>query len=194
MRYVEQRYAQWVRSRLPDAVPPALAERLTDLDLYGEVRGMQLWVHTSHGPALAHTARDEEDLLLCIYGMVCHRLALAMAAESDAAERRRWRYVPVTDGAGRTAYQEQADYDYNAIWQPDKARCEIYVALAGPVLPWVDVEAHIHNAETGMNKPYPRRHWAFDRRKRAFVEISDVRERALDAHPILPPITPRKEE
>lgn len=193
MGYVEERYAQWIRDRLPAFVPVPLAEQLSDISLYGEVIDLNVWV-ADPSPAVIYTARDEEELLVFLYDRVCARITDTLAEEGVIAEKARWRYVPATDEKGELVWQEQANYTYNTIWRPEKARNEICIALAAAVQPWANVEAFIDVALAMMNRFFPDHHWGFDRRRREFVEISDSRDRALDQHPILPPIAPGKEE
>ena len=181
-------YVDWINARFPAEMRERAQITPADFAGYGELRGLTFWMRgadAKRGDWCDCDAKDEDEMCRYLYGLACRYLEPPEKfGRGPAEEKKRWRWTVATKQAvpdtwprrTRTIYHEREDYEYNTIYQRDLARYEVRIALLGAVLP-EEAERLIAEGERALNRPYAEPHWAWDRARGAYVEISDSRQR-----------------
>ncbi len=166
---------EWIISHLPKDIPSEVMEdSLTFGGLYVD-DNLIVWCEGERGDPdyMLYQATDEADLRFWIFGEVCSSIGLKMELRNRKLEEMKWRYV---QDYVKNNCRENKDYQYNAIYDFRLAWFEMELQLLKPVVPQKQWEKKVIKREQLMNHWFRIAHWALDREKICFVEISDSKE------------------
>lgn len=171
-------YEDWIRDRLPEWGRNFPFDSV-DWSLF-YLDGFNVMCKGERGGAdkLYFAAGSEEELRYWQLERVCPFLK-----EKDPPPRKTWRYYRDHAEDGRWYYIEHRNYDYNAIEDPRLYGFERKLRLFSLCLPEERREKHIKECTGFMNRWFGIPHWAYDRERLCFVEISDPKSRHSDTDP-----------
>ena len=164
---------EWVKQRLPVGLPPsarraAIRDAANDLET-GFKRELILKIQNCE-----ITKGDMEELRFRMFRSACSSAAQTVAAHEGMSEVDRWRYRESPRGtAAKPRYQENPEYEFNAIYDMRKLWFEFQLQLERTALPPKRVAEQAAYYEACMNKRFRVPHWRWDPGTFTFVEISD---------------------
>lgn len=173
-------HAAWFAERLPEEVSAAMLDVVFRDFYYSayvldglEARMFNVGDRWNPIGDVVFTARDEEELKCWAFRKISSDVAYWMCLPHREEEAKRWRYVPVREKSGGTAFRENPDCTYRTVYTEHKARYEYQLRLMKDVVPAEMLEKETERCERTLNAPYPDRHWAFNGETGEFEEISD---------------------
>ncbi|MBQ7568166.1 hypothetical protein IJT17_05100 [bacterium] len=174
-------YTEWIKRHLPSDIPDdTICSALRFGGYYQD--GLTIMVYGERGgpDQVVFEAKDEHDLCLWQFEIVCERIAGKWEMANRNENSRKWRWLRDHAENGRWLYVEQRDYFYNAIEDTRLASSEVFLKLIKNGLPADKWEEKVRRYVRLMNRWYKRDHWDYDRKALCFIEISDSKEYASD--------------
>lgn len=169
---------KWIISHLPENIPAKVLESSLQLGAHYVDDNLIVWrLGERGGPdEIVYQATDEADLRFWTFGEVCFMIAESTELHNREQDERLWRYVRDHVEDNHWMYRENKDYRYNAIHDHRRALFEMELQLMKPVVPHEMWEKTAKEREGLMNRWFKRPHWALNRDKVCFEEISDSKE------------------
>lgn len=182
---MKQDCLEWVKQRLPVGLPPsarrAAIHEAENHPEPGFKRELILKFQTR-----AITERDLEELRYRMFRSACCEAARTVAVHEGMDEVDRWRYrVSPHSTAAKQRYQENLQYEFNAIYDMRKLWFEFQLQLERTALPPKRVAEQAASYEDCMNKRFRVPHWRWDPATFTFVEIGD--SKYVDGHGVEQP-------